>query len=111
MTSSNVVVNLYGEEIHPAGRTIELENKLIEETDPDEPVEKKDPTLLEGETEVVTPLKGYKYELYKKVYENGVLKETVKINTSTYSPRQQVTYIGTKKAETTTESTETTTKS
>ena len=111
LTSSNVVVNLYGEEIHPAGRTIELENKLIEETDPDEPVEKKDPTLLEGETEVVTPLKGYKYELYKKVYENGVLKETVKINTSTYSPRQQVTYIGTKKAETTTESTETTTKS
>lgn len=111
LTSSNVVVNLYGEEIHPAGRTIELENKLIEETDPDDPVEKKDPTLLEGETEVVTPLKGYKYELYKKVYEDGVLKDTVKINTSTYSPRQQVTYIGTKKAETTTESTETTTKS
>ena len=48
---------------------------------------------------------------YKKVYEDGVLKDTVKINTSTYSPRQQVTYIGTKKAETTTESTETTTKS
>ena len=45
------------------------------------------------------------------MYENGVLKDTVKINTSTYSPRQQVTYIGTKKAETTTESTETTTKS
>ena len=104
LTSSDVVVNIYGEEIHSSGRKIELENKLIEETDPDEPVEKNDPTLLEGETEIVKPLKGYKYELYKKVYENGVLKETVKINTSTYSPRQQVTYIGTKKAESSTES-------
>lgn len=104
ITSSDVIVNLFGEEIHSSDRRIELENKLIEETEPDEPIEKKDPTLPEGTTDVVKPLKGYKYELYKKVYENGVLKETVKLNTSTYTPRQQVTYIGTKKEETTVES-------
>ena len=44
-------------------------------------------------------MKGVTYELYKNVYENGVLKETVKVNTSVYSPRRQVTLIGTKKPE------------
>lgn len=104
LANSNVVINIYGKEIHPAGRTLKFYNKLIEETEPDEPVTKEDDTLPEGTTKVdLTAKKGYVYELYKEVYENGVLKETVKINKSTYLPRRQVTLVGTKKEEASTQ--------
>ncbi len=99
-TGSNVVVNIYGKEIHPAGRTLKFENKFIESKDPPDPIEKYDDTLPEGTNKIdTTAMKGVTYELYKNVYENGVLKETVKVNTSVYSPRRQVTLIGTKKPE------------
>lgn len=97
LTSSSVVVNIYGKEIHSPNRTLKFHNKLIKETEPDSPVTKEDPTLPKGTTKIdVTAKKGYTYELYKDVYENGTLKETVKINTSRYLPRRQVTLIGTK---------------
>lgn len=102
LTSSNVVVNIYGKEIHNAGRTLKFYNKFIKETEPDEPITKEDSSLPAGTTKLdVTAKKGYVYELYKEVYENGVLLETVKINTSTYLPRRQVTLIGTGTSETT----------
>lgn len=100
LTNSNVVVNIYGKEIHSPGRTLKFYNKLIKETEPDEPVKKEDNTLPAGTTKVdLTAKKGYVYELYKEVYENGVLKETVKINKSTYLPRRQVILVGTKTTE------------
>lgn len=99
-TGSNVVVNIYGKEVHPAGRTLTFENKFIESKDPPAPIEKYDDTLPEGTQKIdTTAMKGVTYELYKNVYQNGVLQETVKVNTSVYSPRQQVTLIGTKKSE------------
>ncbi len=99
-TASNVVVNIYGKEVHPAGRTLKFSNKFIDSKEPPDPVEKYDPELPEGTRQIeTTAMKGVTYELYKSIYENGVLKDTVKVNTSTYSPRGQVTLIGTKKAE------------
>jgi vancomycin resistance protein YoaR len=103
LANNSVNVNLYGEEIHDSGRTVELENKYIESFSPEEPITKNDPDMYEGETKVVKPLDGQVYELYRKIYENGVLKSTEKINTSKYSARRQVTYIGTKKKETATQ--------
>lgn len=103
LTGSNVVVNIYGKEIHSSGRTLKFHNKFIEETPPDEPVTKEDSSLPAGTKKLdVTAKNGCVYELYKDVYENGVLKETVKINKSTYLPRRQVTLIGTGTGETTT---------
>ncbi len=100
ITDSNVVVNIYGKEVHPAGRTLKFSNKFIEYKDPPDPIEKYDSTLPEGTQKIdTTAMKGVTYELYKSVYQNGVLQETVKVNTSVYSPRQQVTLIGTKKPE------------
>ena len=100
LANSNVVINIYGKEIHDPGRTLKFYNKLIEETEPDEPITKEDDTLPAGTTKIdLTAKKGYVYELYKEVYENGVLKETVKINKSTYLPRRQVTLVGTKPLE------------
>ncbi|MDO4299783.1 MAG: VanW family protein [Clostridia bacterium] len=103
LANSNVVVNIYGKEIHSQGRTLKFYNKFIKETEPDEPITKEDDTLPAGTTKIdMTAKKGYVYELYKEVYENGVLKDTVKINTSTYLPRRQVTLVGTKPVEETT---------
>ncbi len=100
LANSNVVINIYGKEIHDSGRTLKFYNKFIEETEPDEPIVKEDDTLPEGTTVIdLTAMNGYVYELYKEVYEYGVLQETVKINKSTYLPRRQVTLVGTKTAE------------
>ncbi len=100
ITGSNVVVNIYGKEVHSPGRTLKFSNKFIDSKDPPDPIEKYDPELPDGTRKIeTTAMKGVTYELYKSIYENGVLKDTVKVNTSTYSPRGQVTLIGTKKAE------------
>lgn len=96
LANSNVVVNIYGKEIHNQGRTLKFYNKFIKETPPDEPITKEDTSLPAGTQKLdVTAKSGYVYELYKEIYENGILKDTVKINTSTYLPRRQVTLIGT----------------
>ncbi len=98
-TDSQVVVRIYGKEIHNSTRKLEFENKFIETKEPSEPRIEYTNELPEGEERIdVTALEGKTYELYKKVYEDGQLKETVKINTSVYSPRQQVILKGTKKA-------------
>ncbi len=98
-TDSQVVVRIYGKEIHDSTRKIEFENKLIETKEPDEPQIEYTNELPEGTEQVqTTALDGKTYELYKNVYENGELKETVKINTSVYSPRRQVILKGTKTA-------------
>ncbi len=100
LTASNVVVNIYGKEVHSPGRTLRFYNKFIEERKPGDPITKNDPSLPAGTKKVdVTARNGCVYELYKEVYENGVLKDTVKVNTSTYLPRRQVTLVGTGTAE------------
>lgn len=98
-TEGQVVVKIYGKEIHNSTRRVEFENKYISTQAPGDPIVKYDNELPEGMEQIeVTALDGQTYELYKKVYENGQLIETVKINTSVYKPRQQVTLIGTKKS-------------
>lgn len=105
ISGSKVIVKFYGyNRFEGTGREIKLENKFIEETQPGEPIVKYDPELPEGTENIeVTPLAGQKYELYKKVYINGKLTETVKINTSTYKPRREERVVGQKKTEETTE--------
>jgi vancomycin resistance protein YoaR len=103
-TSSNVVVKIYGYEVHDSGRKIVFKNKYIKSTEPDEPKITYDDTKPEGYEEYTqTALQGQTYELYKYVYENGELVDTVKINTSTYSPRRAEITKGTKKPEVVTE--------
>lgn len=100
LTASNVVVKIYGYNRFSSARTIELENKFIEDIPHGDFLVVNDPELPEGtENITVSQLVGKKYELYKNVYENGELKETIKINTSTYKPRNGEKHIGTKKAD------------
>jgi vancomycin resistance protein YoaR len=100
LTRSNVVINIYGKEIHDSGRRIEFESKLIDTVEPGDPIITYDSTLPEGTEQITTyALNGRTYELYKKIYENGELVDTVKVNTSTYSSRREEKTIGTKKAD------------
>ncbi len=100
VTGSNVVVRLYGYEVHDQGRKLEFKNKFIKSTEPGEPKITEDNTKPEGYEEYkVTALSGKTYELYKYVYENGSLVDTVKVNTSVYSPRRAEIIRGTKPPE------------
>ncbi|MBQ6553998.1 MAG: VanW family protein, partial [Firmicutes bacterium] len=96
LTSSSVVVKIYGYNRFSPTRRVELENKFIEDIPHGDYVIIEDPELPEGETKIeVEQLDGKKYELYKKVYENGELIDTVKVNTSTYKPRDGEKHVGT----------------
>ncbi|MCD7855183.1 MAG: VanW family protein [Clostridiales bacterium] len=64
LENNAVNVTIEGYEVHDSGRTLEFYNEKTSETD-----------------STVT------YELYKKVYENGELVDTVKINKSTYNTK------------------------
>ena len=96
LENGSVNVNLYGEEIHPEGRTVKLRNEYVESTEPDGPITKNDPDMYVGETRTVSAMNGLTYELYRDIYENGELVKSEKVNTSYYSPRRETKYIGVK---------------
>lgn len=101
-------VNIYGHEVHSAGRKVEFET-VYEGTIP-KPAEvvKYDPELPEGERKVTANGKtGSKVSVYKKVYQNGKQVSNEWFSSSTYrSTADQVT-IGTKKIEQSAEETPT----
>lgn len=92
---------IYGHDERPSNRTIELESKVIETYEPGDPQEIKDDTLPEGtrivEQEAHT---GYYAELWKNIYVDGVLTDSVRVNTSKYSAQPAKVRVGTKKVET-----------
>ena len=95
LSTNEVIVNIYGKEIHEPGRTVELNNSLVTSKNP--PAEKLiyTDTLAAGARQVkVSAQTGYTYDLFKNIYQDGVLIETVKVNTSVYSPRQAQILVG-----------------
>lgn len=104
LTNNQVVVTIYGHEIHSPTRKITFENALVETVQPPAESITYDSSLPEGTRKVtVNPLKGYKYKLYKLVYEDGKLIEKVEVNSSYYRPRRAEVTVGSKKAEVKTE--------
>ncbi len=96
LTDSNVCVNIYGYNRFGSGRRVELENKFIEDIPHGDYEIVYDDKLPKGEEHIeVSQLDGKKYELYKKIYQDGELVDTVKVNTSTYKPRNGEKHIGT----------------
>ena len=98
LTSNQVIVYIYGKEERSSGRTLEFKNQHISTVDaPEDKVVYSD-ELPDGEKKyTVKALKGYKYKLYKYVYENGNLLEKVEVNNSYYKPRAAEVTVGTKK--------------
>lgn len=82
-----LTVGLYGFEVHSAGRKLAFANELIETLPPEPDKVLTDASLALGQTMVVTEAKnGYRYEVYKYIYENDVLCGKEKVNTSVYKP-------------------------
>lgn len=91
---------IYGHDERPANRTIEFESKIIEEKEPGDPQEIKDDTLEEGKTVTEQAAHtGYYAELWKNIYIDGVLQESVRVNQSQYQATRAKIRVGTKKKE------------
>lgn len=98
INGNNLVVNIYGEETRPKNRTITFKNELVETIPaPTETIVYTN-ELPEGTKKFESySKKGFRYKLYKIVYENGVQKEKILLNTSYYRPTRGTVKIGTKK--------------
>lgn len=96
LTSNKVVVNIYGNEIHQDGRRLVFSNELIETTKPPESKIKNDSSLPSGQRVTKVQAKsGYKYYVYKTIYQGDTLLEKVKINTSNYKAKAAQILVGT----------------
>lgn len=82
---NQVVVNIYGYESRPANRKLVFVNSLLETVKPQEDLIKEDVSIPKNQKKVITqPRTGYKYSLYKIVYEGDKEVERVLVNTSSY---------------------------
>ena len=95
-SGGRLVANIYGKEIHGAGRTLKFYNQLIGTTAPSGERITYDSSLPRG-SRIVTrrATTGYKYALLKDVYENGVKVSTEQINTSAYRAAPAEVRVGT----------------
>ncbi len=92
-------VNLYGHEIHEAGRTLAFET--VYEATIDKPAEivTEDPEKEEGEREVTSKGRiGAKVTVFKKVMQNGKLVSRERFSSSSYRAVADEVTVGTKKA-------------
>lgn len=98
VTDNQVVCNIYGYDERPKNRTIKFENALVDVIEPGPSVIKKTDKLPFGQEQIsLTPLKGYKYKVYKLIYEDGKLVEKQFVNNSYYKPRAEEKLVGIKK--------------
>ena len=80
-------------------KTVQTDRKVVATYTP-ETIEKPDPTLPVGKTEVEQkPQTGYKVTTYQIITENGKTT-TVQANTSTYKKKDKIVRVGTKPVET-----------
>ncbi len=90
-----ISVAIYGHETRPANRRIEFESQVIETYEPGDEKTVYDDTLPSGTTNVTEAHTGYYVELWKHIYEDGELVDSVKVNGSQYSAIPKTTRIGT----------------
>ena len=89
--------SIYGEEYRPANRTIDFESvQLSVINPPSEPILTEDKTIPPG-TQVVKSeaVTGYTAELWKHIYIDGVLTDSIRINESEYDACAQKISINT----------------
>jgi len=94
--NGNLEIQIYGHETRPEGRTIAFQSELVEIIPPEPEQIKEDDQLPNGSILInAEPQNGYRYELYKIIFENGRMTSREKINTSTYRPVQGIVIRGT----------------
>lgn len=85
--NKTVTFNIYGHDERPANRTIKYVSSVVEEISPGADVVTVDESLPVG-SQVVTQSShtGYRAELYKHVYVDGVRQSVERVNSSYYAP-------------------------
>ena len=98
---SNLTFNIWGEEYRPSNRTIEFESVQTGTINPpSEPIYTEDKSLPAGTEQVVSEaVTGYTAELWKHIYVDGVLQDSVLVNSSKYDASPAKIAINTDKAE------------
>ena len=91
-----ITFTIYGHETRPANRTLDFESRTIQTIEPTGSKLVADPTqnvgyLLQTQSQHT----GYVAELWKNIYIDGVLSESVQINSSTYTAVGTVYSVGT----------------
>lgn len=90
-----VTFQLYGVDERPANRTIEYKNKILEVLNPPADVLTADHSLPAGARKVTqSSHTGYRAELYKYVYIDGVQQSVEKVNSSYYAPAPNYVSVG-----------------
>lgn len=90
-----ISVAIYGHETRPANRRIEFESQVIEEFQPGAAETIYDENLPAGEERVTYEHKGYYVEVWKHIYVDGELTDSVKVSGSQYNAVPRKTRIGT----------------
>lgn len=95
---STMTFNIYGYETRDtANRKVEYKSEILSKTEPPKDVVTEDPTQPTTYRKVTQgAYTGYVAVLYKYVYENGVLVDTIQVNRSTYKASPAYVTVGTK---------------
>lgn len=98
---TTITFNVYGFETRDTtNRRIEYKSEVISKTEPPKDVIKEDPTQPTTYRKVTqSAYTGYVAVLYKYVYENGKLVNTIQVNKSTYNASPAYVTVGTKVVE------------
>lgn len=93
--NKKVTFQIYGNDQRPSNRTIEYKNKIIEVLNPPADVITEDSSLAPGTRRVTqSSHTGYRAELYKYVYVDGVQQSVEKVNSSYYAPAPNYVTVG-----------------
>lgn len=88
-------VSIYGKEYRKEGRTVEYKNEILEVIPAGEPIQTIDEAQPADFREVKQSAHtGYRARLWKYIYENGQLVDTILVNTSTYNSSPERVTIG-----------------
>nr|WP_297274365.1 VanW family protein [uncultured Agathobaculum sp.] len=92
-TNGKMIMTIVGTKT--SDKTVDTRTEVLETYTP-QTVEKKDSSMMVGQTRVeTTPITGYSTRTYKVITENGKTTEVL-ANTSNYVKRDKVVYVGTK---------------
>ena len=92
-TDGKMIMTIVGTKT--SDKSVETRTEVLETYTP-QTIEKKDSSMMAGQTRVdTTPITGYSTRTYKVITENGKTTEVL-ANTSNYVKRDKVVYVGTK---------------
>lgn len=95
-----ITFKIYGEETRPSNRTVKYVSEILEKTEPPADVITEDDTQPTSYKKVEQSAHyGYKANLWKIVYIDGVQQSKEKVNYSTYTAAPKYVTVGTKEEE------------